>query len=240
MGASSTRLPTSPCRRLLQSYDDADECTFAVDANQRIVYWNRAAEGLIGRSATEAIGGTCDRVIAGRLRGGGLCCRSRCAVWRLVEAGRHVESFDLLTSSRDGQPLWVTASSLVLRENGHPLLVHVFRDICGRKRLECLVGALLDALEEYGILDERAGRNDAHGAPDPTGERGAAGARTALTRREIDILRLVSRGYSTRSIAETLALSQHTVRNHVRNALSRAGLHSRAEAVSFAIRHGLL
>jgi PAS domain S-box-containing protein len=57
-------------------------------------------------------------------------------------------------------------------------------------------------------------------------------AHPALTPRQVEVLRLLERGYSTRQIADELNLSLETVRNHVRGVLRALGVHSRLEAVA--------
>jgi len=61
-----------------------------------------------------------------------------------------------------------------------------------------------------------------------------------LTERELEVLRLVARGMSNRSVAESLFLSENTVKNHVRSILEKLEAHSRMEAVVKASRIGLL
>jgi DNA-binding NarL/FixJ family response regulator len=61
-----------------------------------------------------------------------------------------------------------------------------------------------------------------------------------LTPRERDILRLLGDGLANRDIATTLGLSDHTVKFHLRSIFSKLGAHSRTEAVSVAVRRGLL
>ena len=61
----------------------------------------------------------------------------------------------------------------------------------------------------------------------------------ALTEREVEVLRLVSRGLSARAIAERLVLSHRTVENHVQNTLRKLHLHNRVELTRYAIEHGL-
>jgi DNA-binding NarL/FixJ family response regulator len=68
----------------------------------------------------------------------------------------------------------------------------------------------------------------------------AASAASRLTRRELDVLALLVEGADTRHIAERLFLSRNTVRTHVQNILAKLQVHSRLEAASFAVRHGLL
>ena len=61
-----------------------------------------------------------------------------------------------------------------------------------------------------------------------------------LTDREMQVLRLVGRGMANRDIAQALFISENTVKNHVRNILEKLQLHSRMEAVVFAVRENLL
>ena len=61
-----------------------------------------------------------------------------------------------------------------------------------------------------------------------------------LTVREMDVLRLVARGLNNRDIARELVISENTVKNHVRNILEKLQLHSRMEAVVYAVREKLL
>jgi DNA-binding NarL/FixJ family response regulator len=61
-----------------------------------------------------------------------------------------------------------------------------------------------------------------------------------LTRRELEILALVTEGLSNKQIAAQLVISQNTVKNHVRNILEKLRLRSRAEAAAFAVRAKLV
>jgi len=61
-----------------------------------------------------------------------------------------------------------------------------------------------------------------------------------LTSRELEVLRQVARGITNKEVAEQLYISENTVKNHVRNILEKLHLHSRMEAVMYAVRMGLL
>lgn len=61
-----------------------------------------------------------------------------------------------------------------------------------------------------------------------------------LTDREMEVLRLVARGLGNREIARELFISENTVKNHIRNILEKLQLHSRMEAVVYAVREKLL
>ena len=62
----------------------------------------------------------------------------------------------------------------------------------------------------------------------------------ALTRRELDVLRLLARGNTNRQIAALLGLSMRTVENHRANLMGKLGLVSRVELVNYAEEHKLL
>lgn len=61
-----------------------------------------------------------------------------------------------------------------------------------------------------------------------------------LTTREVEVLRLVARGFSNREIAERLVISRKTAGNHVEHIYSKIGATNRARAALFAMRHGLM
>lgn len=62
----------------------------------------------------------------------------------------------------------------------------------------------------------------------------------ALTRRELDVLRLLAKGNTNRQIASLLGLSIRTVENHRANLMGKLGLVSRVELVNYAEEHNLL
>ncbi len=61
-----------------------------------------------------------------------------------------------------------------------------------------------------------------------------------LTGRELEVLRLVATGATNREIAESLSISEGTVKNHISNILSRLGLRDRIQAALFAHEHNLV
>jgi DNA-binding NarL/FixJ family response regulator len=82
-------------------------------------------------------------------------------------------------------------------------------------------------LTEFATLIKRDGDREQVPAP-------------RLTERELEVLRLVARGLNNRDIAKQLFISENTVKNHIRNILEKLQLHSRMEAVVYAVREKLL
>jgi DNA-binding NarL/FixJ family response regulator len=68
----------------------------------------------------------------------------------------------------------------------------------------------------------------------------AAQKLAALSDRERQILRMLSEGLRNDDIAELLSISPQTVQTHVRNVLGKLGVHSKLEAVAFAVRNGAI
>lgn len=62
----------------------------------------------------------------------------------------------------------------------------------------------------------------------------------ALSEREVDVLRSVAAGNSNKTVADVLCLSEHTVKGHVRNILSKLGANDRTDAVIIALKRGII
>ena len=92
------------------------------------------------------------------------------------------------------------------------------------------MGWVSDSLTELGErADRRLGRRAV-----------AQGADSGLTRREVEVVRLVAMGHTNREIARELFLSPRTVEMHVGSILLKLGCRSRAEATRRASELGLL
>lgn len=203
-----------------QALARAGDGAFAIGADGRIVLWNRAAERLLGYEAREVMGRPCCDVFVGRDDKDNRLCYRGCHVMTLVKMSEPVQSFDMRTRTKAGRGVWLNVSVLGFSGNGRggPLTLHLFRDVTATKELLTLVHERL--------------------APPADGERPTAAS--ALTRREIEVLRLMSEGLNTAAAAARLHVSPATIRNHVQNLFGKLGVHSRLEAVAYATKHRLL
>jgi DNA-binding NarL/FixJ family response regulator len=69
--------------------------------------------------------------------------------------------------------------------------------------------------------------------------RGYAAQSYGLTARELEVLSCLAAGQDQAQIAAALVISEKTAATHIQHILSKLGVHSRAEAVAFAHRHGI-
>jgi DNA-binding NarL/FixJ family response regulator len=115
------------------------------------------------------------------------------------------------------------AQGYLLKDIGSAELIKMLR---GMERGEAPISRTMAAR----ILDEFARQDE---TPQLDGE-------LLLTRREREVLQWVARGASNREIAEALVISENTVKNHMRNILSKLHLSNRAQVMAYALRRGLV
>lgn len=187
----------------------------------RIVLWNRTAEKVLGYAAREVVGRPCCDVFVGHDDHGNRLCYQGCHVMTLVKLGEAIQSFDMKTRTKTGRPVWLNISILAVPDAtpGAAVTVHLFRDVTATKELLTLVHERLTATADRDNGVDRAG---------------------VLSRRELEVLRLLAAGLNTKSAADRLHVSPATIRNHVQNLFGKLDVHSRLEAVAYASRHRLL
>jgi two-component system NarL family response regulator len=64
--------------------------------------------------------------------------------------------------------------------------------------------------------------------------------RPDLSARELQVLELIVRGLANKQIGYTLTIAEHTVKNHVKNILSKLGVQDRTQAATAAIQRGII
>jgi DNA-binding NarL/FixJ family response regulator len=74
----------------------------------------------------------------------------------------------------------------------------------------------------------------------PAGRPGPQQLRESLTKREVDVLRLIAQGLSNREIADELCVSMETVRSHVKHVYGKCAARSRTDAVLAAYMAGII
>jgi DNA-binding NarL/FixJ family response regulator len=118
------------------------------------------------------------------------------------------------------------ASGYLLKEISIDEVAEAVRSVwSGQSRISPSMATKL--LTEFAAMSKRADERQQLPAP-------------RLTEREMEVLKLVAQGMNNRDIAKELFISENTVKNHIRNILEKLHLHSRMEAVVYAVREKLL
>jgi DNA-binding NarL/FixJ family response regulator len=105
-------------------------------------------------------------------------------------------------------------------------------------RVQRFVSAVQAVLEGQVVIPRQLAT--AVGGARSAEDRHAALLGQQLTEREREVLALLVDGASGADIAERLSISTNTVRTHVQSVLTKLQVHSRLEAATFAVRHGLV
>lgn len=107
--------------------------------------------------------------------------------------------------------------------------------------LETLANAVRAAAQGHSWLSPSVARQVVHRAVEHTSSTPSPSSRHAsLTPSELRILRLIAQGLDNAAIAQRLVVTKRTVQNHINHIYDKLGVASRAEAMLYAIRHGLV
>ncbi|MFF4272074.1 response regulator [Streptomyces sp. NPDC001536] len=148
-----------------------------------------------------------------------VCAQSACKVVMLT-------TFDL--DEYVYEALYAGASGFLLKDVRRDDLVHAVRVVAAGDSL------LAPAVTRRLVADIVKRRRE-EAAADVTPQR-----LDVLTAREVETLRMLARGLSNAEIASALFVSEHTVKTHVSNVLSKLGLRDRVQAVICAYETGLV
>jgi PAS domain S-box-containing protein len=213
-------------RKLIGGTSDA---AFVVNNEGAVVAWNEAAGKLFGVTAEQAIGQLCRKIVQG-IDECGVVCSPNCTVQRAVSKRHLLESFDLQVQTVDGEQ-WCNVSVVIAESNSSTEVcaIHIVRPVDLRKRLEMMV-------RDFAVRNLRLPADQAVAM---IASRTAA-RESDLSAREIEVLRFLGKGSTTRSIAAQLHISRTTVNNHVQHILRKLDSHTRLEAIRRAEHAGLI
>lgn len=211
-------------REFLITLESTGDAAFAVDAAGRIRAWNKAAAELFGRSEAEVMEVSCHELLQCSNEDD-IACSKACVVERWADNGSPM-NFDLRVQTKAGR-LRCNVSTLIGRDpSGGRYAIHFVRPIDIRKLLE-------QALTEFVRMHVSGSNGKPLISSVPT-------VNVNLTRREVEVLRSLAKGHTTRSIANQLNISSATVKNHIRHVLAKFGAHTRLEAIRHAETAGII
>lgn len=218
---------------LINLLDSLHYGAYAVSLEQKILCWNRSAERILGLRSREVVGRRCYDVLQGSTSGSLTPeCVGGCPSIRHLRAGLVPSTTRLRMMTGSGERKWVHVTAMVIasRFQDTPLMVHLFDDSEEAKGLDEAKDAFRDSLTDSGT------RVVTYEPPPASEGRGGSD----LSRRELEVLRLVALGWDTPRIATELGISRHTVRNHIRNLRHKLNASTKLEAVVKGIGMGIL
>jgi PAS domain S-box-containing protein len=221
-------------KRLIESLSTTNDGAFVIDHQHRIVFWNKAAEALLGYTAREVAGMLCYEILGGRDEQGRNLCQQYCRVAIQVANGSVLPNRDVFAKTRTGKGRWVNVTTFVYpsaEKNADRTIVHMFRDATEQKNNQVFIDRVLAAATEQ-LQQEGSHRFIPNSSEKPPAD--------GLTPRQHQVLALLAQGLGTNEVATRLVISPATVRNHVQNILSKLGVHSRLEAIAYAYQRGLI
>ena len=220
-------------KRLFRSLSKTKDGAFVIDGRHRIIFWNEAAETLLGFPVGEVLGQQCHEVLGGRDERGRILCERYCQLAIKAQRGEALPNRNVYAHTKTGEGRWlnVTAFTYPVTDMGSDeVIVHLFRDATENMSYQRFVEQVLAASDRLQRVD----------SPEVVLLEGVHPNSDRLTEREQQVLELLAQGRDTDEIARTLVISPATVRNHVQHILAKWGVHSRLEAVSHAYQLGLI
>ena len=217
------RLPTKlarPIANLLEQLTHTGDAVYAVDAHECIILWNQAASSLLGYTSAEVLGKHCYEVIQAKDCDGNKVCQKHCSHMEHAKRYRWQSHQNFLACSKSGENVLVDVTTLSILSPQRELsaLVHIFR------QADPNAPAPQSSLQPASPNGPTAGRDKVPASTFP------------LSDREMAVLLLMAEGLSPKEIAAQLFISPVTVRNHRQNILRKLDVHTRLEAILWAIR----
>jgi PAS domain S-box-containing protein len=216
-------------KRFLMLISGTADAAFAVDIAGRISAWNNAAAELFGLNEAAVMGVRCHETFQCS-DDNGIICSEHCLIERAAQDNRPLANFDLRLQTQFGK-LWCNVSTLIASDpsSGARHAIHIVRPCEMRKRLELVVTEVVRTQL----------RTTTNGVP-IISSLPAPGISVRLTSREVEVLKSLAKGHSTRAIAHQLSISSATVNNHIKHILTKFDAHTRLEAIRLAESVGVI
>jgi DNA-binding CsgD family transcriptional regulator len=195
------------------------DAVFGIDKHMRIRFWNESCEKLFSIDHKQAVGQTCHEVICGNDLSGKPFCGKRCRIVKHHDKLSPNSNWDLVIPQNGGGNIVVNIGSYYPDNpvESDDTEIEVFHSM---RAIDC-----------YQIIRRFAFNSETTKEPNSINR---------LSKREYEILRMVSLGTKAKAIAQQLGVSHATVRNHIKNIYSKLEVHSQAEAINCAMRYGMV
>lgn len=205
--------------KLHNFFEHTTDAVFGIDKNKNVRFWNKGCENLLGVSSQKAIGQPCSEVLCGKDLQGNEICGPECTIAEFFDVKNPNTNFDLLIEPDESAPIVVNVGSYYAiksdqKNNNDVEVFHSMRQVNSHQLIQRLAKNLCTTEQDNKKIHK-------------------------LSKREYEILRLLPSGNATKDIAEQLDISPATVRNHIKNIFTKLEVRSRAEAVTYAMHHGI-
>ena len=207
-----------------------------LDFKGQILFANRPAREMLGVSEREIVGRPCYEVCRWRDPAGNLFCFQGCAVMAPEKRDEPVQNFNVETVTQSGKTLWLNVTTLIKsnrpgRNGGQ--IIHLLRPTISLVKRTDFTLQILSSFDEPINKVKRPFK--------PREQPGAHSylqwmERFSLTRREAEVLLLITHGRVAKEVAVALGLGTTTVRTHIQKILKKMGVHSKLEAVAKVLR----
>lgn len=200
-------------------FENTTDAVFGTDKNMRVRFWNGGCQVLLGIERKNAIGRHCYELICGDDLLGNKFCSNECPVIEFYNKGLPKNNFDLVVKHKGGESVIVNTgfyyTGNLIKEDD--MGIHHFHSM-----------RTVDCHQLVRRLTTNSGRHDENNNI------------KRLSKREYEILCLLSSGVNAKNIAVQLCISHATVRNHMKSIYSKLEVHHLAEAINCAMRYGLV
>jgi DNA-binding CsgD family transcriptional regulator len=201
-----------------QTFSNTADIVFGIDTECRITFWNDRCRKFFNRPFEDVRLKKCAEILAGTNLDGSRLCGPDCHIAEQVKHGWTGNDYDLVVKDQGGASVLMNVGVYFTPEKRFPR--GGTRAFLALRPVDC-----------YRFLQRMTGENRFK-------TKESASRVCNLTRRELEVLELVSGGLGSAEIAERFFISPSTVKNHLRNILEKLNVHSRAEAAALALRRG--
>jgi len=206
--------------KLFDIFEQTSDAVFGIDKQGHVHFWNSACSTLFGYSFQEIEDKHCSGLLCGVDLQERKFCSYDCPVPKQNNKQSTVQNFDLIVKQSSGNSVMVNINAYFtpaswLKKCKNISVFFSLRRVNSHRLIQRM------ASSSCHIEDNTFRLNN-------------------LTTRESAILRLASEGETTSDIASQLCISQSTVRNHFKNIYKKLDVHSRAQAIGYAMSNGLI
>jgi DNA-binding CsgD family transcriptional regulator len=202
---------------------------FGIFSNYRILWINKALAIIHKGEQKDAIGKICYKVFYGRKNP----C-SDCPLIDVIKTGR-TQVIERYMDFPDGIRRWGEVRSYPVRGQDKSLvaIIVIIIEVTDKK-------LAIRRQKEYSEYLSKKLKETSGKSKEIKNSKDEITIKVNLSRRETDVLRLITEGYTNIQISELLFVSANTIKSHVNHIFNKLGVNDRTQAAVLAVRHKLI